>query len=67
MYYFRVQIHSILSRLLWLDKTEFKRFLIGLVDFHSTPFLLAFLHSFLGSCVDAPWAILPHTWATSKT
>jgi len=50
-----------------LEKAEFKRFLVRLVDSHSTPFLLAFLHAFLGSCMDAPWAILPHTWATSKT
>ena len=43
---------SLLSRLLWYDKVQFKRFIGILVNTRDISFLLSFFHSYLGFCVE---------------
>ena len=48
----RAQAVSLLSRLMWYDKNQFKKFITLLVQTREIPFLLGFLHSYLGFCTD---------------
>lgn len=51
--FIRSQCVSILSRLHWLDKTQFRNFMKDLVDNRNVSFLLSFFHSYLGFCSEA--------------
>ena len=48
----RLQAISLLSRLLWYDKDQFKRFISILVNTREIQFLLGFLHGYLGFCTE---------------
>lgn len=48
----RTKAISLLSRLLWYDKAQFKRFICILVNTRDIAFLLSFFHAYLGFCVD---------------
>lgn len=48
----RSQAISLLSRLLWYDKGQFKKFIGILVNTREMPFLLSFLHGYLGFCLE---------------
>ena len=39
-------------RLLWYDKRQFKRYMSILVDVREVPYLVNFMHGYLGLCVD---------------
>ena len=43
---------ALLSRLLWYDKKQFKQFVTSMTDDRDLPFLLTFLHGYLGFCAD---------------
>ena len=51
--FIRSQCVSILSRLHWLDKKQFRNFMKDLVDNRNVAFLLSFFHSYLGFCSEA--------------
>ena len=48
----RSQCVSILSRLNWLDRKQFRIFMKDLIDNKSVQFLLSFFHSYLGFCSE---------------
>ena len=48
----RSQAISLLSRLLWYDRAQFKRFLGLLAASREIPFLMGFLHGYLGFCAE---------------
>ena len=50
--YCRSQCVSILSRLNWLDRKQFRIFMKDLIDNKSVQFLLSFFHSYLGFCSE---------------
>lgn len=43
---------SLLSRLLWYDRAQFKRFLVLMVNTRGIGFLVGFLHGYLGFCAS---------------
>lgn len=59
----RSQATTLLSRLLWYDKKQFRRFVCVLVNTRDVSFLLGFLHAFLGFCheLSNPHSPLPST------
>lgn len=59
----RMQAISLLSRLMWYDKDQFRRFICILVNTREIPFLLGFLHGYLGFCTEPtnPHSPLPST------
>ena len=50
--FYRSQCVSLMSRLHWLDKKQFCKFMKSLVENRSVHFLLSFFHSYLGFCSD---------------
>ena len=66
--FIRSQCVSILSRLHWLDKTQFRNFMKDLVDNRNVSFLLSFFHSYLGFCSEAsnPFSPNPNVIAMSR-
>ena len=57
---FRSQCVSLLSRLHWLNKKQFRSFMKDLVDNQSIIFLLSFFHSYLGFCSEINNAFSPN-------
>ena len=49
-----------MSRLHWLDKKQFCKFMKSLVENRSVHFLLSFFHSYLGFCSDLGNAFSPN-------
>jgi hypothetical protein len=50
----RTHAISLLSRLLWYDRVQFKRFIGVLAATKEIPFFMGFLHGYLGFCVEPP-------------
>ncbi len=48
----RNQAISLLSRLHWYDRAQFKRFVAALAASREISFLMGFLHGYLGFCVE---------------
>ena len=64
----RSQAISLLSRLLWYDRAQFKKFLGLLAATREIPFLMGFLHGYLGFCAEPSHPGCPSPLpATSKT
>ena len=64
----RSQAISLLSRLLWYDRAQFKKFLGLMAATREIPFLMGFLHGYLGFCAEPSHPGCPSPLpATSKT
>ncbi|XP_023346426.1 protein unc-80 homolog [Eurytemora carolleeae] len=50
----RIHCMSLLSRLLWFNKKEFKAFISLIISHRSVQFLIGFFHSYLGFCSSIP-------------